>query len=260
MKTIRLDQMGDLERRQIPPGGSFHFRCHPGIGCFNRCCRNLNLFLYPYDVLRLKNRLQLSAEEFLERHADLVLRPAQHFPDMLLRMAENPERTCPFLASGGCAVYPDRPDTCRSFPVEYGLVFEEPQAPPRTVAFFRPPDFCRGQDEDRSWTLETWATDQEALAYHHMTRQWAELRALFQDDPWGGRGPDSPKGRMAFMATYNLDAFRRFVFQSTFLSRYQVSEAHLTAARNDDRALLELGFEWVKVFLGHPPSNLIRIR
>lgn len=260
MKTLPLDQMARLGKHQIPPGGRFRFRCHPGISCFNRCCRNLNLFLYPYDVLRLKNRLGLTSGEFIERHADLVLRPSQHFPDVLLRMAHNPEHTCPFLGAAGCDVYADRPDACRSFPVEYGLVFAGPHSPPRTVAFFRPPEFCRGQDEDQFWTLETWGADQQAQAHHRMTRQWAELRTLFQEDPWEGRGPDAPKGKMAFMATYNVDAFREFVFQSSFLARYRVPEAHLAAARGDDQALLELGFEWVKVFLGHRPSNLIRLR
>ena len=49
-----LDQLPGIRLRA---GDTFRFRCHPGVGCFNRCCRNLNLFLYPYDVIRLRNRL-----------------------------------------------------------------------------------------------------------------------------------------------------------------------------------------------------------
>ncbi|MCK7466805.1 MAG: YkgJ family cysteine cluster protein [Desulfosudis oleivorans] len=56
-----------------------------------------------------------------DRHVDAVLRPESHFPDVLLRMAENAEKTCPFLTPEGCRVYPDRPDTCRTFPLEQGL-------------------------------------------------------------------------------------------------------------------------------------------
>jgi Fe-S-cluster containining protein len=260
MKMICLDRPGALDRRLVQPGETFHFRCHPGVACFNRCCRNLNLFLYPYDVLRLKNRLGLTSEAFLERHTDLVLRQGEHFPEVLLRMTDNAERTCPFLEEAGCGVYPDRPDTCRSFPVEFGLVFEGQRAAPRSVAFFRPPDFCRGPDEPQTWTLDSWMDDQEARVYHRMTRRWAEIRALFAAAPWEGRGPECPKGKMAFMAVFNMEAFREFVFASTFLKRYRVPADRLQAARTDDQALLELGFAWVPFFLGRRPSALIRPR
>ena len=36
---------------------TFRFSCHPGVACFNRCCADVNIFLTPYDVLRMKNRL-----------------------------------------------------------------------------------------------------------------------------------------------------------------------------------------------------------
>ena len=31
----------------------FTFACHPGVPCFTECCRELDLALTPYDVLRL---------------------------------------------------------------------------------------------------------------------------------------------------------------------------------------------------------------
>jgi Fe-S-cluster containining protein len=67
--------------------------------------------------------LGLSSDEFLDRYVDIVLRPANFFPDVLLRMAENAGKTCPFLIESGCRVYPDRPDTCRTFPIEQGMLY-----------------------------------------------------------------------------------------------------------------------------------------
>jgi Fe-S-cluster containining protein len=123
MKHIDSNEIDKLPGIRIDKNDTFSFHCHPDIACFNRCCRNLNLFLYPYDVVRLKQALDLSSDEFLDRYVDIVLRPANFFPDVLLRMAENPEKTCPFLSASGCSVYADRPDTCRTFPIEQGLLY-----------------------------------------------------------------------------------------------------------------------------------------
>jgi hypothetical protein len=51
---------------QLGPDDSFQFRCHKGIACFNKCCENIDIMLAPYDVLRLKKRLGLSARDFLD--------------------------------------------------------------------------------------------------------------------------------------------------------------------------------------------------
>jgi len=249
MKTIDEESQKNLLQDRVKDGERFSFRCHSDLACFTRCCRNLNLFLYPYDVLRLKDCLNMSSEAFLESYVDIVLRESNFFPEVLLRMSANEERTCPFLNESGCAVYPDRPDTCRTFPLEQGILFEESKAKATNVYFFKPPDFCLGQYESQQWTVETWAEDQEAVLYHDMTAQWAEVKALFQKDPWGHEGPNGPKGKMAFMATYNLDRFRGFVFQSTFLKRYKVKQDVLRKIKTDDVALMKFGFAWIKFFV-----------
>jgi Fe-S-cluster containining protein len=249
MKYIDGDAQKDLLEKRLQEGERFTFRCHDGLTCFTKCCRNLNLFLYPYDVLRLKNRLNISSDQFLDVHADIVLREGNSFPDVLLRMSENEERTCPFLNDSGCRIYPDRPDTCRTFPLEQGILFQKASGRATDVYFFKPPDFCLGQYEPQTWTTESWAKDQEAVFYHEMTARWSEVKALFQTDPWGSEGPYGPKGKMAFMATYNLDSFRDFVFHSTFLKRYKVKAGVLKKLKTDDVALMKFGFGWVKFFV-----------
>jgi Fe-S-cluster containining protein len=249
MKHIDPAAQKQLLEKRIKKDERFAFNCHSGLDCFTLCCRNLNLFLSPYDVLRLIRCLNISSGQFLETHVDIVLRESNFFPEILLRMSENEERTCPFLDESGCAVYPDRPDTCRTFPVEQGILFEESEGKATDVYFFKPPDFCLGQHELQEWTVESWAQDQEARPYHKMTAQWAEVKALFQSDPWGREGPNGPKGKMAFMATYNLDSFREFVFQSTFLKRYKVKHDVLRKVKTDDVSLMKFGFAWVKFFV-----------
>jgi Fe-S-cluster containining protein len=249
VKPLDPEDLESLPGLRLREGDTFRFRCHPGVACFNRCCRNLNLFLYPYDVLRLRARLGVTSEEFLERHADAVLRPGSFFPDVLLRMAENSERTCPFLTAEGCGVYPDRPDTCRTFPLEQGLLHDPGSRADVPVYFFRPPEFCLGRHEDSSWSVPQWVEDQEAGDYHRMTIRWAEVRRLFLSDPWGGEGPQGPRARMAFMAAYNIDRFREFVFGSSFLKRFKITPELQRRVKKDDVELMLLGFDWIKLFL-----------
>ena len=260
MKRIDIDQIDKLPGIRIKKDGTFRFRCYPEVACFNRCCRNLNLFLYPYDVIRLKQSLSLTSDEFLDHYVDIVMRPSNFFPDVLLRMADNPEKTCPFLTASGCNVYPDRPGTCRTFPIEQGMLHDADQKKDAPIYFFRPPDFCCGQHEKKEWTIASWTRDQDAERYHQMTAGWAELKRMFQNDPWGPEGPEGPKAKMAFMATYNIDRFRDFVFQSSFLKRYKVKSTILKKLKSDDVRLLKFGFEWVKVSVWGMRSKNIRLR
>ena len=260
MKSVAITDMKTLPGIRLAPGDTFRFRCHSGLACFNRCCRNLRLFLYPYDVLRLKNALGMTSDRFLDEHADMVLREENHFPEVLLRMAENEQQTCPFLSKAGCRVYADRPDTCRFFPVERGLLFEAHRHEAVPVHFFRPPDFCLGQREIQQWNIDGWAKDQQAATYDRMTKQWARVKQLFESDPWGGQGPAGQKARMAFMAAYNVDRFRRFIFESTFLNRFRVKPNLVKKIRRDDAQMMTFGWDWIKLLVFGIPSKKIRPR
>lgn len=246
MKIIDADAMTACAGQRLSETGRFRFDCHAGLSCFNECCRNLNLFLYPYDVLRLKNSLGITAAEFIDRYVDIVMRDGNYFPEVLLSMSETTEKTCPFLTETGCAVYPDRSYSCRMFPIEQGLRYDGSKADDRMVYFFRPPDFCRGQHQARSLTIKEWIDDQKADLYIEMTRQWAEIKALFAGNPWGAEGPYGARGKMAFMAAYNMDSFRDFIFNSSFLKRYRVTDDILKKIQADEAALLLFGFEWIK--------------
>ena len=51
----------DTETRTVlAPESSFCFHCHPGLACFNQCCREATIILSPYDILRLSRRLGLT--------------------------------------------------------------------------------------------------------------------------------------------------------------------------------------------------------
>ncbi len=260
MKSLNIKDIDTIKGRRITENDTFCFQCHSRLGCFNQCCRNLNLFLYPYDVVGLKNALEMSSDTFLDTHVDVVLRPGNAFPAVLLRMQDNEEKTCPFLTDAGCSVYKDRPDACRTFPIEQGLFFGENSRDNKVIHIFRPPDFCLGQHEKREMTIKAWVADQNAATHNKMTQKWSELHALFQQDPFDGTGPEGAKGKMAFMSTYNVDKFREFVFNSSFLKRYKVKSTLLKSLKKDDKKLMLFGFSWVKLYLWGVPSKDLKPR
>lgn len=249
MKKIDDTDIDKLPGKRLNQDEIFCFECRPDLSCFNLCCRNLNLFLYPYDVVRLKKGLGLSAGEFIQKHTDIVLRPGNFFPEMLLSMANNKEKTCPFLTEKGCSVYKDRPYACRTFPTEHGLDFDESTGKTTPVHFLKPPDFCMGRLEKKEWTVTTWAQDQKAVYYHKMMAEWTRVKIHFENNPWGVEGPEGKKAQMAFMAAYNMDDFKDFIFNSSFIKRYKIPRAAQKKMKKDEVELLRFGFAWICFFL-----------
>jgi len=49
-------------------GARLKFQCRKGIACWNACCSNIDISLTPYDILRLKQRFELSSSEFLAQY------------------------------------------------------------------------------------------------------------------------------------------------------------------------------------------------
>ena len=261
MKRIDAGTVDDLIGRRLAADESFDFTCHRALACFNRCCRNLNLYLYPYDVLRLTRRLGIGAERFIDGHVDVVLRPGHHFPDVLLRMADGEDHPCPFVSDAGCGVYGDRPFTCRSFPMEKGLLASERGgATGEAVYWLRPPEFCLGPGQPQATTARAWFQESGTRVYDRWTDRWARIQQRFTEDPWGPEGPEGRRAKMAFMAAYNLEGLHRFVFESSFLKRFKVDPDRLRRIRRDDEALLDLGLEWIGLFLWGVQSRMIRPR
>jgi hypothetical protein len=54
---------------------------------------------------------------------------------------------------------------------------------------------------------------------------------------------------MFFMVSYNIDKFREFVFESSFLQRYDIQSAQLDKIKDDEIALLQFGLKWLKWLL-----------
>jgi Fe-S-cluster containining protein len=243
-KELKERVLGDAPR--FGPDDRFRFSCHPGVPCFNRCCADINIFLTPYDVLRLKHRLGITSTEFLDKHAVVPFSKEIKQPVPLLRMRDDEDKACQFVGEQGCTVYEDRPWACRMYPLGMAAPRDEDEQGERFY-FLMEEDHCRGFEEGREYSVSEWIRDQGIEEYN-------EAGDLFRPitlHPFFESGDMSPaKMDMFFMASYDLDRFRRFVFGSTFLDKFVVEPEVVEAIKTDDFELMKFAFRWLRFTLG----------
>jgi Fe-S-cluster containining protein len=247
--------VADYER--LGPNDTFKFGCHPGVSCFNKCCGDVNIFLSPYDVLRMKKRLGMTSTEFLEKFALLPVQKEMRTPVVLLRMGKDEAKSCPFLTGEGCGIYSDRPWPCRMYPVGLAASKDTPDGwQGERFYFLMEEEGCKGFSEDREWTISEWMTDQGVDEYDHWGEGFKELtlHKFFQNG-----GTLSPqKMHMLYTACYDLDKFREFVFDSTLLQRFEVDEDLVEEMRYSDEALLRFSFLWLRFSLFGEPTVKVK--
>jgi Fe-S-cluster containining protein len=229
---------------RLGPDDTFQFACHPGVSCFNRCCGDVNIFLSPYDVLRMRRRLGMTSGEFLEKFTLMPVQKDMKTPVVMLRMNDE-AKTCPFLTQEGCGIYSDRPWPCRMFPLGLAAQKDTPDGwQGERFYFLLQEEVCRGFDEPRQWTVREWFADQEIGKYDEWGEAFKELTLHEFFDKGGTLSPQ--KMHMLFTACYDLDKFREFVFESTLLQRFEVDEDFVEEMHYDDEALLRFAFLWLR--------------
>ena len=210
-----------MESKPLTLKDRFKFLCHKELECFNKCCRRVNLFLMPYDIIRIKNRLGISSSEFLRKYTTWHIGYYTGLPVVMLKM--NPE--CPFVSDEGCTIYEDRPGSCRLYPLarvkigneEYYYIIRE--------------DFCKGFEEDRVWTVEEWIKDQGAEKYNEMNDLFMELISAKNRL---GRELNERELELIYMACFDIDRFRDFITKAG----YDVSDY-------SDEELIRFSIKWV---------------
>ena len=243
----------------VPLGNSFfQFDCHPGVSCFTRCCRNLELFLYPYDIIRLKKSMGINSEDFLNNHVQVVRTQNPYFPAVQLRMLDNEDMACPFLGVSGCTVYADRPSACRTYPLERAVARAVTSGRPHEYYFMTRHPYCMGHEENRDWTVKLWLRDQQIQYFNLMNDLWAEMDTMFAGNPWRGEGSAGPRQQLAFMVCYNIDRFRSYVSEHQLLAQFTIDKSRRRLIEKDDEELMRFGFDWLKYTLAGIPSLIHR--
>lgn len=243
--------MKSVEPVQLTLDSRFKFKCHKGIGCFTKCCSNIDILLTPYDIIRLKKRLGISSGEFLDRHIFIEIDEKTSHPFVFLKMNEDINRSCPFVTQEGCTIYSDRPANCRYYPLGQASLKKMDAkinvAITEEFYFFVKEEHCLGFKENDEWTVRDWRDNQGVDIYDDMNRGWKEI--LFRRD-LPGHALDDKKQKAFYMACYDVDRFRRFIFESKFLETFDIEEERLEKIRNDELEVMKLGFDYTKYVLG----------
>jgi Fe-S-cluster containining protein len=239
---------------RMMPSDQFIFRCGHDLDCFTTCCRDVSIALTPYDVLRLKRALGIDSTELLERYTLPLLNSQQKFPVVILRMDAETKK-CPFVSERGCGVYGDRPWACRMYPL--GVATPKVATPEeQPFHFVLREDLCHGHGCGESRSVGEWLKEQGIEEYEMMAAPFQEITL---HDYWTrGTALTPQQVAMFYMACYDLDRFRRFVFESRFLDLYEVDEARVEALRSDDEELLEFALQWLRFCIFGEKSMKLR--
>lgn len=225
-----------------------HFRCHPGIACFNACCKQADVTLAPYDVLRLKRRLGLTFTEFLAQYTVPFQMDGDGTPGIKLKTDD--QGTCLQLAGdAGCGVYEDRPTVCRYYPVALLAMREKGESQSHEQYSLIKEGHCLGHQDPREISIGAYREEQGVAEYDDLNREWYQLILKKKSaGPTVGRPPEASL-QLFFMASYDVDRFRRFVLGENFQSTYLLDEQYRAELGQNDEELLHFAWRFLRQVL-----------
>jgi hypothetical protein len=203
--------------------------------------------LTPYDIINMRKKLELTSEEFLAVFTTPQILEKAGLPVVTLKLLDDERKSCPFVDDKeGCAIYEDRPTTCRYYPLGVGALSYSGEDGEKDEFFFTVKEaHCLGFDEDKEWTVAEWREDQGVDLRDEINDGWMDLIIRKKSLPSSMKLSEESR-QMFFLACYNIDKFREFVFNSSFLERYVFPKETIQIIKEDDIPLLKFGFEWLK--------------
>jgi Fe-S-cluster containining protein len=199
--------------------------------------------------------LGLGSQEFLAQYTILPFQKEQKLPIPLLRMGDDEKKSCQFVGPNGCSVYEDRPWPCRVYPI--GVASSQTRSREGEEFYFvLSESHCFGHGENREWTVGEWLANQGVGPFEEFGELLKEI--TLHKRMISGQVIEPKLIELYFMATYELDRFRRFVFESRFLDCYEVARDYAEKIRTDDEELLRFGLTWLRFVLFGDPTIKIK--
>jgi hypothetical protein len=227
---------------------ALQFQCRKGIACWNACCSNIDISLTPYDIVRLKQHLELSSSEFLNRYTVPYEMEKDGIAGVKLRPVDG-GTACRFMTDAGCGVYADRPTACRYYPVALLSMRKQDESIDRQYYAIVREDHCLGHQEPRTQTIDEYRAEQGLPEYDDLAHGWRQLILKKKSSgPTVGK-PSKRSLELFFMTCYDIDRFRSFVASDSFSGIYDLPADELHAMLLDDVTLLQFGFRFLRQVL-----------
>ena len=206
---------------------TLQFRCHRNVKCWNACCSNIDIPLTPYDILRLKKRLDMSSGEFLNQYSVPFEMDKDGMPGIKLKPVE-----------GGTA--------CRYYPVALLTMRRSDEYVDRSAyALVREPH-CLGHFEDKKQSIEEYRSEQGVVEYDQKAHAWRQLVVKRKSAGPAIGKPTPISNQLFFMASYDVDRFRAFVMSPSFNDTYDIPVEIMATLIADDEALLDFGLNFLR--------------
>ena len=243
MSTEKMDIPEDMKSTLVPevmePDSTFQFRCHKDISCFNACCKRTDLTLTPYDILRLRQHLDMSSTEFLQKHTVPFEIDAHGTPGIKMRTTN--EGACLFMREEGCSVYSDRPSSCRLYGLGALSKHDQGSTDDHYMYFKNMESHCKGWEENQTQTVAEFVKDQGVSEYESYNQDWMRLMLKKKSAGPAIGKPSELSMQLFFMASYDLDRFKRFIESPSFSKIFLLEEDEKEAILNDELELLKFG-------------------
>ena len=224
------------------------FQCHKGIACWNACCSNIDISLTPYDIVRLKQRLDISSGELLQKYTVPYELEPGGIPGVKLRPVEK-GTACQFMQPEGCGVYEDRPTACRYYPVALLSMRKQDEYTDTSSYALVKEDHCKGHFEPRHLTIDEYRKEQGVEEYDELARGWRQLILKKKSSGPSVGKPTKRSLQLFFMVCYDTDRFREFVVSEGFTELYDLPADEMKKLLTDDTELMLFGFKFLKQVL-----------
>ncbi len=234
----------DMVPEMLDLGTKLKFSCHKGISCFNACCKQADITLTPYDIIRLKESLGKNSTEFLKEHTVPFQMEQDGLPGVKLRTTD--DGVCLFMTDEGCSVYADRPTSCRYYPLGHMSMRQTGAEHEETHYFLVQEQHCKGHDEARELTIQEYLKEQDTAFHDEMNKEW--LQVMLKKRSAGstvGALPESTL-QMFFMCSFDMDRFRRFVLSDAFRTTYELEDSVYEVLEKEDIPLMQFGAKFMK--------------
>ena len=140
--------------------------CNDCSGC-SSCCRSMSetILLDPYDMYLLTKGLQMTFDQLMETHLELLLVDGVILPNLMMDSATD---SCNFLnEEGRCSIHPYRPGICRLFPL--GRLYEN-----GSFSYFLQKDECEKPHRTKV-RISKWLGYDHIARYERFVSDWHYL-------------------------------------------------------------------------------------